>query len=277
MTFPRRPFVRSLVIHCALLVVLALWMVPEAYVFSIALRPPETVFDPTLFAWPPTLANFATVIHDNPLTVFFLNSLIVTVATVAMVAVVSSLFAFAVAILKLRFAHVLYATLLSTLMVPIASLVLPLAILLKTFGWINNYLGLILPYAALGAPFAVVILKAFMEDTPHELYEAARIDGCGAWRAYLHVTLPLVRPALTFVAIWQFIVTWNEFFLALIVMTKAEMKTLTIVPMQYSGFYMANPGALFAILAIIALPLIILYVVLQRAFVGGLLAGAVKA
>jgi raffinose/stachyose/melibiose transport system permease protein len=170
----------------------------------------------------------------------------------------------------------LYTTLLTTLMVPLASMVLPLAILLKNFGWVNTYIGLILPYAALGVPFAMVILKAFMEDAPRELFEAARVDGCNAWQTYWHVALPLVRPALVFVTIWQFIVTWNEFFLALIVLTRSEMKTLTIVPMQYSGLYMANPGALFAILTLIALPLILLYVLVQRAFVRGLLAGAVK-
>ncbi len=268
--------VRSIAIHVGLGVVLALWMVPEAYMFSIALRTPAHVFDPTLFSWPATFDNFVTVIRDNPLIVFFFNSLVITLSTVVIVVAASSLFAFAVAILKLRGSLVLYATLLTTLMVPIASLVLPLAILLKQFGWINHYLGLIVPYSALGVPFAIVVLKAFMEDSPRELYEAARVDGCNAWQTYLFVTLPLVRPALVFVAIWQFIVSWNEFFLALIVMTQSEMKTLTIVPMQYSGLYMANPGALFAVLTLIALPLIILYVIVQRAFVRGLLAGAVK-
>lgn len=266
----------SLAVHLGLGLVLLAWMVPEAYMVSIALRSPETVFDPTLFSWPLTFGNFVTVIRDNPLPSFFLNSLIVTVSTVALVLVVSSLFAYAVAILKLPGTTVLYAVLLTTLMVPMASLVLPLAILLKTFGWVNRYVGLIFPYVALGAPFAVVILKAFMEDAPKELFEAARVDGCTAWQTFIHVTLPLVRPALVFVAIWQFIVTWNEFFLALIVMTENEMKTVTIVPMQYSGLYMANPGALFAILTIIAFPLIGLYVLVQRAFVRGLLAGAVK-
>ncbi|MCW6509010.1 carbohydrate ABC transporter permease [Lichenifustis flavocetrariae] len=266
----------NLTVHLGLGLVLLLWMVPEAYMVSIAMRAPETVFDPTLFTWPLTFDNFVTVIKDNPLPSFFLNSLIVTVATVILVLAVSSLFAFAVAVLRLPGTTVLYAVLLTTLMVPMASLVLPLAILLKTFGWVNRYVGLIFPYVALGAPFAVVILKAFMEDAPKELFEAARVDGCTPWQTFIHVTLPLVRPALVFVAIWQFIVTWNEFFLALIVMTENEMKTVTIVPMQYSGLYMANPGALFAILTIIALPLIGLYVLVQRAFVRGLLAGAVK-
>jgi raffinose/stachyose/melibiose transport system permease protein len=267
---------RSVAIHLALGLVLFMWMVPEAYMFSMALRTPAQVFDATLFTWPVTFDNIITVVRENPLVHFFINSLIVTVATVLIVVAVSSLFAFGVAILNLRGSLMLYGALLSTLMVPIASLVLPLAILLKTFGWVNHYLGLIFPYAALGVPFAIVILKAFMEESPRELFEAARVDGCNSWQTYVNVALPLVRPALVFVAIWQFIVSWNEFFLALIVMTDSEMKTLTIVPMQYSGLYMGNPGALFAVLALIALPLIILYIIVQRAFVHGLLVGAVK-
>ena len=276
MTAPTRVRLRAFGIHAVLFAVLGAWMVPQAYMLSIGLRTPAQAFDPVLFAWPVTFDNFVTVIRDNPLARIFLNSLIVTLATVAIVVAVASLFAFACAVLQLKGSLVLYATLLTTLMVPLASLVLPLAILLQKFGWVNTYWGLIFPYAALGVPFAMVVLKAFMEDAPGELFEAARVDGCSAWQTYWHVALPLVRPALVFVAIWQFIVTWNEFFLALIVLTKSEMKTLTIVPMQYSGLYMANPGALFAVLTLIALPLILLYVLVQRAFVRGLLAGAVK-
>jgi len=276
MSAAARQRLRSAVVHGVLFLVLAIWMIPQVYTVSVGLRTPAQVFDPVLFSWPVTFDNFVTVIRDNPLGSIFLNSLIVTVSTVVLVVAVASLFAFAASVLRLPGTVMLYATLLTALMVPIASLVLPLAILLKTFGWVNTYIGLILPYAALGVPFAIVILKAFLDDAPKELFEAARVDGCSPWQTYWHVALPLVRPALIFVTIWQFIVTWNEFFLALVILTKAEMKTLTIVPMQYSGLYMANPGALFAILTLIALPLILLYVLVQRAFVRGLLAGAVK-
>ncbi len=267
---------KRIIIHLVLLLVLLVWMIPEVYMFTMAVRTPAQVFDPQLFVWPVTFDNFITVISDNPLHVFFLNSLIVTVVTVLAVIALSSLFAFAISVLKLPGSLLLYAILLTTLMVPIASLVLPLAVLLKTFGWVNKYAGLILPYIALGVPFAVVILKGFLEDSPQELFDAGRIDGCSMFQVYWHIALPLIRPALVFVAIWQFITTWNEFFLALVIMTESEMKTLTIIPMQYSGFYMANPGALFAILVIIAIPLILLYVAVQRAFVRGLTAGAVK-
>jgi raffinose/stachyose/melibiose transport system permease protein len=259
-----------------LLVVLAFWMIPEAYMVSVSLRPPDKAFDPTLFAMPVTFDNFLTVIHDNPLLRFFWNSLVITVGTVLVVLVAASAFAYAASVLRLKKTMLIYTILLTTLMVPVASIVLPLAIMLKTFGWINSYQGLVLPYAALGIPYAIVIIKAFMDDSPRDLFEAAVIDGCTTLQMFLHVALPLVKPALIFVAIWQFIVTWNEFFLALVVMTDSDHKTVTLVPMQYSGMYMANPGALFAILVIIALPLILLYTFVQRYFIAGLLSGAVK-
>ena len=272
MAFP----LRAISIHGFLLILLALWMVPLIYMISVSLRAPAQTFDPVLIAFPMSFDNFTLVLRDNPLARIFLNSMIVTLATVAIVVAAGTLFAFGASILKIRGTNVLYVMLLTTLMVPIASLVLPLAILVQNFGWVNTYWGLIFPYAALGVPFAIVVLKAFLDDAPRELFDAARVDGCSDWQTYRHVALPLIRPSIVFVAIWQFIVTWNEFFLALIVLTEAEMKTLTIVPMQYSGLYMANPGALFAILVLIAAPLVVLYAVIQRAFVGGLLAGALK-
>jgi raffinose/stachyose/melibiose transport system permease protein len=259
-----------------LLVLLGLWMIPEVYMISVSLRTPDKSFDPSLFVLPITLDNFATVFHDNPLLKFFWNSLVITIGTVLLVLVAGSTFAYAASVLRLKKTILLYTVLLTTLMVPVASIVLPLAIMLNSFGWINSYQGLILPYAALGIPYAIVVIRAFMDDSPRDLFEAAMIDGCTTLQMFFHVALPLVKPALIFVAIWQFIVTWNEFFLALVVMTDSEHKTVTLVPMQYSGMYMANPGALFAILVIIALPLILLYLFVQRYFIAGLLAGAVK-
>jgi raffinose/stachyose/melibiose transport system permease protein len=217
-----------------LLVLLTLWMIPEIYMVSVSLRPPDKSFDPSLFVLPITFDNFATVLHDNPLFKFFWNSLMITLGTVLVVLVAASMFAYATSVLRLKSTTLIYITLLTTLMVPVASIVLPLAIMLKSFGWINSYQGLILPYAALGIPYAIVIIKAFMDDSPRDLFEAAMIDGCTTLQMFLHVALPLVKPALIFVAIWQFIVTWNEFFLALVVMNDGEHKTVTLVPMQYS-------------------------------------------
>jgi raffinose/stachyose/melibiose transport system permease protein len=259
-----------------LITLLLIWMVPEVYMLSVALRSPDTAFVPQLFTFPITFDNFITVIRENPLLTFFWNSLAITSGTVALVLAAASTFAFAASILKLRASMLLYTSLLTTLMVPIASIVLPIAIMLKGFGWINTYQGLIMPYAALGTPYAIVIIKTFMDDSPRDLFEAAMIDGCNSWQLFRHVAIPLIKPAVIFVAVWQFIVTWNEFFLALVVMTDSDHKTVTLVPMQYSGMYMANPGALFAILVVVAVPLLLLYTLVQKYFVAGLLSGAVK-
>lgn len=262
----------KLILSAALL----LWMIPEIYMVSVALRSPDAAFEPQLFTFPITLQNFITVMQENPLLNFFWNSLVITSGTVVIVLVAASTFAFAASVLKLRGTMLLYTSLLTTLMIPVASIVLPIAIMLRGFGWINTYQGLIMPYAALGTPYAIVIVKTFMDDSPRDLFEAALIDGCTAWQLFRHIAIPLIKPAVIFVAVWQFIVTWNEFFLALVVMTDSGHKTVTLVPMQYSGMYMANPGALFAILVIIAVPLLILYAFVQKYFIAGLLSGAVK-
>lgn len=257
-------------------ITLAFWMVPEIYMVSVALRPADAAFEPQLFTLPITLENFATVIRENPLLLYFGNSLLITVATVIIVLAFASTFAFAASVLRLRGTMFLYTSLLTTLMIPVASIVLPIAIMLKKFGWINTYQGLTMPYAALGIPYAIVIIKTFMDDSPRDLFEAALIDGCTAWQMFQHIAIPLIKPAVIFVAVWQFIVTWNEFFLALVVMTDSGHKTVTLVPMQYAGMYMANPAALFAILVIIAVPLLVLYTFVQKYFIAGLLSGAVK-
>ena len=274
--FSRRRFPMRFWAKLILAVTLLFWMVPEIYTVSVALRPADAAFEPQLITWPMTLENFITVMRDNPLLLYFGNSLLITVATVIIVIAFASTFAFAASVLKLRGSTFLFTSLLTTLMMPVAAIVLPIAIMLKGFGWINTYQGLIMPYAALGIPYAMVIIKTFMDDSPRDLFEAAVIDGCTSWQMFRHVAIPLIKPAVIFVAVWQFIVTWNEFFLALVVMTESGHKTVTLVPMQYSGMYMANPAALFAILVIIAAPLLLLYTCVQKYFVAGLLTGAVK-
>ncbi len=271
-----QPRARRASVSAILLVIGIIWMIPELYLISISLRTPANAFDSHLIVTPMGLENYGIVIAENPLLRYFFNSLAVTVPTVFIVLVAASLFAFGKAILRVRWGTSMYTVLLTALMVPLTTLVLPLAVMLKSFSWINTYQGLIAPYSALGIPFAVVVLNAFLEDSPKDVYEAARVDGTGPWQMYWRISLPLIRPPLVFIGIWQFITTWNEFFLALVVMTDSAHKTLPLVPQQYSGLYMANPGALFAVLVIVALPLILMFLAVQRAFIRGLLEGAVK-
>jgi raffinose/stachyose/melibiose transport system permease protein len=175
-----------------------------------------------------------------------------------------------------RFKKLLYGLLLSTLMVPISALVIPLTRLNATMGWLNKVQGLIFPYAALGIPFALVILKGFMDSFPRDLEDAAIIDGCGNWRLFFQIIMPMMRPGIIVVVIWEFMTCWNEFFLALVTMSEQAMKPLPLIPMQYSGLYFSQPNSLFAILVLVSIPMILFYIFMSRKFMQGLMSGAIK-
>jgi raffinose/stachyose/melibiose transport system permease protein len=175
-----------------------------------------------------------------------------------------------------KFKKILYSLLLSTLMVPISALVIPLTQLNASMRWLNKVQGLIFPYAALGIPFALVILKGFMDSFPKDLEDAATIDGCGNWRLFFRIVLPMLRPGIIVVVIWQFMTCWNEFFLALVTMSEQRMKPLPLIPMQYSGMYFAQPNSLFAILVLTSIPMILFYIFMSKKFMQGLMSGAIK-
>jgi ABC-type glycerol-3-phosphate transport system permease component len=256
----------------------ALWLIPVVMMLTVALLPSnsrETLLG-GLIVLQPTLDNFAQVWRDNPLPRFFINSLLITVPTVVLVLAIASLAAFGFSRLRFRGSGFWYILLMLTLMIPIPTLVIPLFQTAKELGLLNNYLGLILPYTALGIPFAVVVLTSYFSRLPRDLEDAARLDGCTSFQVYWQIMLPLSWPAMAVVFIWQFMVSWNEFILALVLMQDEARKPLILVPLIYNGVYLSKPGSLFAILAIITVPVVLVYLFMQRYFISGLTAGSLK-
>ena len=255
-----------------------LWLVPVVMMLTVALMPSRSrdVMLGGLIVLHPTLDNFAQVWQENPLPRFFLNSLLITVPTVILVLAISSLAAFAFSRLRFWGSGFWYILLMLTLMIPIPTLVIPLFQTAKSLGLLNSYLGLILPYTALGIPFAVVVLTSYFARLPRDLEDAARLDGCTSFQVYRQILLPLSWPAMAVVFIWQFMVSWNEFILALVLMQDEARKPLILVPLIYNGVYLTKPGALFAILAIITVPVVLVYLFMQRYFISGLTAGSLK-
>ena len=260
-----------------LLVILLIWMIPLVYMVSMSFRTPDNIFASTLFVDDTTIRNYATVFKDHPeLPLNFLSSFLVTVVSVLLVTICASMAVFGLSRRNMPGKFAIYNMLLATLCVPISAIVIPLTQINAGLGWLNSYKGLFLPYAALGIPFAIVILKGFMDDFPMELEEAATIDGCGVVRLFLQVVVPLLRPGIVVIVIWQFLTSWNEFFLALVTMNQKTTMTLPLIAMQYQGTYFSNPGALFATLVLISIPMVVFYCIVQRQFVRGLISGAVK-
>ena len=259
-----------------LVVVAYVWMIPLLYMLSMSLRTPENAFSPELFLRPLTMRNYLRVVTENPLYIHFFVSLVISSCSVLLVTLGAAMAAFGFTRPDVKHKKLLYSLLLSTLMVPISSLVIPLTQLNAALGWLNRMQGLIFPYTALGIPFALVILKGFMDAFPKDLEDAAIIDGCGNWRLFFRVVLPMLRPGVIVVMIWQFMTCWNEFFLALVTMSDQMKKPLPLIPMQYSGMYFSQPNALFAILVLVSIPMILFYVMLSRKFMHGLMSGAIK-
>ena len=265
--------------RAALLVLIlatAISLTPTVYMIDMSLRDSAQTFAPVLIAPNPIFSNYTTVLATSGLERYFLNSVAVAGGTVVLTIGAATTLSFAIARLKMRGGGLLLLMILGALLLPLASLLIPITVLLKNLGLTNTWVGLIGPETAIGIPFATVILKEAMEGVPDELEEAATIDGASSFTVLWKIIVPLIRPALIVVAIWQFLYSWSEFFLALVIMTQNDEKTLPLAPLYYQGPYMSDPGKLFAILTLIAIVPMIVYALVQRWFVSGLMAGGVK-
>ncbi|MGH2698684.1 MAG: carbohydrate ABC transporter permease [Actinomycetota bacterium] len=207
---------------------------------------------------------------------YFLNSVIVTMASVAIILVVGSLAAYPIGRYDFKGRNVLYVYFLSGLMLPIKLGIVPIFFLMKTLGLYDTRLSLILIYAASGMPFTIFVLSGFFRTLPKDLEDAARIDGANEWHIYWRIMLPLIRPALATVAIFNFIPLWNDFFFPLILIQTDELKTIPAGIVSFFGTYQTDWAMIFAGLTIGSVPLILLFLFASKHIIKGLTAGAVK-
>lgn len=207
---------------------------------------------------------------------YLLNSILVTFAAVALGTAVSVLAAYPLARYRFRGSALLSAYFLSGLMLPIRLGILPIFYLLASFGLVDQHLGLILVYAASGVPFSVFVLTGFFRGLPADLEEAARIDGAGELRIFARVMLPLVRPALATVVVFQVVPIWNDFIYPLVLLRTTEKATLPVGLTSFFGEFQTDWSTLFAGLVVATVPLVLLFLVATRQIIAGLVAGMGK-
>lgn len=264
-------------LHVILIPVAVLWMVPVFMVVGLSLLPSDQPGTRWFGMFPehPSLSNYQNIWAQNPIARHFLNSLLITVPSVIIVALFGAMAAFALVRLRIPLRALIFATLLLGLILPVASIVVASYQILQSIGLYNNLLGLVLIYSALGLPFAVVIIRTSYQAVPLETYEAAITDGANKWQVFWRIYFPMGRPALAVVVVWQTMMTWNDFLLPLVTLESNELKPLTLVPLAYRGTYLSQPGSLFAILVLISVPIVVVFLSVQRMLVNGL-AGAIK-
>lgn len=225
-------------------------------------------------AW--ALTSFAQVWERAHFHVYFRNSVFVTVVSVALILACASMAAYVLARYSFRGSTALRVYFLAGLMVPLRLGVVPLFLLMQRLGLIDTHWALILTYVASGMPFSIFLLTGFFKALPRELEYAARIDGCSDWQIFHRVMLPLVRPALATVAIFNFVPLWNDFFFPLIFIRSPQLKTIPLGMTIFFGQHQINWGLLFSGMVLASLPLLVLYLILSRQFIRGLTAGALK-
>ena len=225
---------------------------------------------------PPHWENYGRILGDPTFWRMLGNSLLVMLATAALVLTVSSLAAFVFSRLVFRGRELLLNFFTLGLLFPLIVAILPVYILLRQLGLLDNLWGVVLPQVAFGLASNIIILRGFFRAIPGELQDAAYIDGCSDFGFFIRVLLPLARPALAAVAALVMIASWNELFLPLIVLNHDTLWTLPLGTMQFMGQYGADQALISAFVTLSMIPTILFYLLAERQIVAGLTAGALK-
>jgi ABC-type glycerol-3-phosphate transport system permease component len=281
----RRPSWGKPLVYLVLLAYFIAVCYPMFWLFSTSLKSDRDIFltpfqlpNLTDLQW----RNFTNAWVKARFGVYFFNSVIVTVVTVAVTVVLAAMTSYALARFRFRGMRPMFFYFLAGMMVPLQLAIVPLFFELKQFGLLNSRTGIGLVYIALGFPFAIFVLTGFFKSLPSSLHESALLDGASEMQAFWHVMLPLARPGLITVTIFLFLGNWNEFFVAFICLSGANSEAVRTLPLGMANItitsqYRSNWGAAFAGLVLMMVPTLLAYVMLQKHLTKGITAGAVKA
>jgi len=222
------------------------------------------------------LSNFTEAWKEADLTTAFRNSVVVTAASVFLSTATAAMASFAIARLRLRGSTVVQLLLLAGLVLPTQLIVIAAFVEMRWLGLIGTLWPVILFYAVLGMPLGVLFLVGFFRSIPVALTEAAAIDGAGTWRQFVDIVLPLSRAPVLTVAILNSVWIWNDFFIPLVFANKEALQTVPLAILNFYGENTTNYGLIFAGVVMSALPVVTVYILMTRQFIGGVMAGGIK-
>ncbi len=256
-------------------------VLPMVYMISTSLRPNGALYEypPRFFPrWEAlTLENYEYILSQSKFYLNFLNSVFVSLSSVALAATVSSAMAFVMGKFHFRGKKLLFGFIILTMIIPGTTMIVPQFELATHLGLVNRLWGLIPFYVAWVIPFSTFMIKGFMEGIPDEITEATWIDGASVWTVYTRISLPLAAPAIASVSIFNFLTAWEEYPWANTVINDNDLRTL---PIAIAGFFGQHQftqwGYVFAMSVMTLVPVVIVFITCQRFFVQGLTAGGVK-
>jgi multiple sugar transport system permease protein len=251
-----------------------LMVMPFVYMLSTSLKSNAEVYELSLLPRAPTLANYRRLAGASGFPRWFLNSLAIAVVTTASVLFFDSLVGYTLAKFRFRGRRVVFLAILSTLMIPTEMLVLPWYVMSKNLGWLDTYWGIMFPGMMTG--FGTFLMKQFFESVPDELLEAGRVDGLGEFQIWWRIAMPLVGPALSALAIFTFLGNWTAFLWPLISTTKRELYTLPVGFASFSGEFQREWEMVMAGASVATLPVLLVFILLQKYIVRGVMLAGIK-
>jgi multiple sugar transport system permease protein len=273
----RNQWLRGILIHIVLIPAAFIFLLPFLRMVSTSLKP-----DSQLFAYPPVWIpnplqweNYPKSVNFVPFFTYLRNTLIISLSSMVGVVISSSLAAYSLARIRWPGRQILFLLTIATLMLPFQVTLIPVFLVFKHLGWVGDFRPLILPQF-FGYAYYIFLLRQFFVSIPMELSEAARIDGANEWRTFWSVILPLAKPALATVAVFQFIRSWTDYLNPLIYLNDQNLYTLQLGLQQYSSQYGREWGLLMAAAVLITLPPIIIFFLTQRTFVQGVTLSGIK-
>jgi len=269
-------FFKGFLIHSFLIVVTMTCLFPLFWMFRSALMTNRTIFiDKSFIPQEIHWENFAIAWTKGEFGIYFLNSVMYTTCVVAGIVIISSLAAYAFSRLDFPGKNIFFYMFVAAMMIPLPGSFVPLYVLMNKLGLVNTRIGYILCMINVGLSMSILLLKTFFDKMPPDLEDAARIDGCGKLGIWWHVALPLARPAIAVIVIFNSLNVWNEYILATLLLNEKYLMPLQRGIIIFQGEFSADYPLLMAGLTIAAIPIILVYLAMQKHIIKGLSSGAV--
>ncbi|TAN52802.1 MAG: carbohydrate ABC transporter permease [Methylococcaceae bacterium] len=267
---------QKLLINGLLLLGALLTLFPLLWMLAVSLMPAmdATQIPPPLFPDHPTLDHYQVLFQRLNLGRYLLNSFGVALAVTALSLLFNSMAGYAFAKLRFPGRQTLFGVLLASMILPAQVAMLPLFLMLKNFGWVNSYTGLIVP--GMASIFGIFLIRQYALTLPDSLLDAARVDGAGEFQVYGWVVLPLLKPILVTLAIFTFLGCWNDFMWPLILLADQDLYTLPVALANLLGEHVQDTELMMAGSVLTIAPVLLLFLLLQKYYIEGLMLGSVK-
>ena len=261
---------------------LAFWalinLFPVYWMFTFSLKSNNEIFGDNVIGLPKEWlwSNYSKALQVGNIGRYFLNSVIIAVVTIALVMAVALMATFALTRFMWKGRKMMNDFFMLGLTIPIHASIVPIYVTLSKLHMLSTYSSLIIPYAAFSLAMAILICTGFMQEIPIELDEAACIDGCGTWRIFFKIIVPLMKPAVATVSIYTFLQCWNELMFANIFVSDKAHKTLPVGVQALSGQYLTEWGPIGAAMVLATFPMLVFYIFFSKKIQDSFIAGAVK-